>query len=216
MLNVKNMMTKENTIKLFNKKLSENNIKLLEQKILNEWNEVEEHLVKRLNEYQSIKIVLLGEATVNSKNYLLNTNSNITTSFLEPNHFGKETKEELNKFLIDNGIFPFDLYAVPLPTFIYDNIKFKFNTNEENQLYTDHLKEHFDKLKSKIGENQVQLIMRYSKLKKRREWKLFIDYFKDNIVNDISNIPDISKNIRASTDKINKIFGHLIAINNHH
>ena len=216
MLNVKNMMTKENTIKLFNKKLSENNIKLLEQKILNEWNEVEEHLVKRLNEYQSIKIVLLGEATVNSKNYLLNTNSNITTSFLEPNHFGIETKEELNKFLIDNGIFPFDLYAVPLPTFIYDNIKFKFNTNEENQLYTDHLKEHFDKLKSKIGENQVQLIMRYSKLKKRREWKLFIDYFKDNIVNDISNIPDISKNIRASTDKINKIFGHLIAINNHH
>lgn len=216
MLNVKNMMTKENTIKLFNKKLSENNIKLLEQKILNEWNEVEEHLVKRLNEYQSIKIVLLGEATVNSKNYLLNTNSNITTSFLEPNHFGKETKEELNKFLIDNGIFPFDLYAVPLPTFIYDNIKFKFNTNEENQLYTDHLKEHFDKLKSKIGENQMQLIMRYSKLKKRREWKLFIDYFKDNIVNDISNIPDISKNIRASTDKINKIFGHLIAINNHH
>ena len=212
MLNVKNMMTKENTIKLFNKKLSENNIKLLEQKILNEWNEVEEHLVKRLNEYQSIKIVLLGEATVNSKNYLLNTNSNITTSFLEPNHFGIETKEELNKFLIDNGIFPFDLYAVPLPTFIYDNIKFKFNTNEENQLYTDHLKEHFDKLKSKIGENQVQLIMRYSKLKKRREWKLFIDYFKDNIVNDISNIPDISKNIRASTDKINKIFGHLIAI----
>ena len=216
MLNVKNMMTKENTIKLFNKKLSENNIKLLEQKILNEWNEVEEHLVKRLNEYQSIKIVLLGEATVNSKNYLLNTNSNITTSFLEPNHFGKETKEELNKFLIDNGIFPFDLYAVPLPTFIYDNIKFKFNTNEENQLYTDHLKEHFDKLKSKIGENQMQLIMRYSKLKKRREWKLFIDYFKDNIVNDISNIPDISKNIRASTDKINKIFGHLIAISNHH
>jgi len=216
MLNVKNMMTKENTIKLLNKKLGENNIKLLEQKILNEWNEVEEHFVKRLNEYQSIKIVLLGEATVNSKNYLLNTNSNITTSFLEPNHFGKETKEELNKFLIDNGIFPFDLYAVPLPTFIYDNIKFKFNTNEENQLYTDHLKEHFDKLKSKIGENQVQLIMRYSKLKKRREWKLFIDYFKDNIVNDISNIPDISKNIRASTDKINKIFGHLIAINNHH
>jgi hypothetical protein len=58
--------------------------------------------------------------------------------------------------------------------------------------------------------------MRYSKLKKRREWKLFIDYFKDNILNDISNIPDISKNIRASTDKINKIFGHLIAINNHH
>ena len=203
-------MSKQDVLSLLNEKLSDNNIQLLEENILKEWVTVEGYFNKRLEKYTSIKIVLLGEATVNAKNYLLNQDSVITTSFLEPNHFGQETKQELNQFLIENGILPFDLYAVPLPTFIYDNIKFKFNDEKTDKLYIEHLHKHFFTLKQKIVPNQVKLIMRYTKLKKRREWKLFKEYFADSFGNLDSNILDISKNIRASEDKIKKHFGHLI------
>jgi hypothetical protein len=214
------MIDKKNVIALLNEKLSESNIKLLEDKILSEWNLVQQHFEKRLNEYASIKIVLLGEATVNVENYILNTDSEITTSFLEPNHFGMKSKKELNDFLINKGIFPFDLYAVPLPTLIYDNIKFKFKDKTKQELYITHLTEHFNQLKNKLGDNSAQLIMRYTKLKKRLEWKIFKEYFDENFKNSCgesdSDILDISNNIRASEAKILKHFGHLITAYNHH
>ncbi|MFN5942104.1 MAG: hypothetical protein ACK44S_02830, partial [Bacteroidota bacterium] len=138
------------------------------------------------------------------------------TSFLEPKHFGMTTKQELNEFLINNKIFVFDLYAIPLATLIYDNITFKFKDKNKDDLYIQHLEEHFSQLKNKLSDNPVKLVLRYTKLTKRREWIIFKDYFKNNFQEiegkKDSDIPNISKNIRASEEKIKNIFGNLIKI----
>lgn len=204
------MSNKKEVISLLNEKLIENNVQLLEDRVLLEWEKVQSHLIKRLNQYTKIDVILLGEATVNAENYLLNTESEITTSFLEPRHFGVNSKQELNDFLIERNIFVFDLYAIPLPTWIYDNITFKFKDKNKDCFYINHLEEHFSQLKKKIGETPIKLVLRYTKLTKRREWIMFKDYFKSNLqknnfVKD-SNILDISKNIRASEDKIRSVF----------
>ena len=210
------MTNKKELISILNDKLSENNVQLIEDKVLSEWTKVQSHFEKRLKQYNEIDIILLGEATVNAENYLLNTENQITTSFLEPKHFGMTTKQELNEFLIKNKIFVFDLYAIPLATLIYDNITFKFKDKNKDDLYIQHLEEHFSKLKNKLSDNPVKLVLRYTKLTKRREWIIFKDYFKNNFQEikgkKDSDIPNISKNIRASEEKIKNIFGNFIKI----
>jgi hypothetical protein len=214
------MTDKEKVISLLSDKLSEKNIQLIEDKVFLEWTKVQTHFENRLKEYKAIDIVLLGEATVNAENYLLNTENQVTTSFLEPKHFGMTTKIELNEFLIKNKIFAFDLYAIPLATLIYDNITFTFKDKNKDDLYIQHLNEHFSQLKNKLGDNSVKLVLRYTKLTKRREWIIFKNYFANNFRQSYgkkdSDIPNISKNIRASEVKIQEIFGHLIKVHNLH
>lgn len=208
------MTDKKKIISLLSDKLSEVNIQLIEDKVFLEWTKVQTHFENRLKEYKEIDIVLLGEATVNAENYLLNTENQVTTSFLEPIHFGMTSKQELNEFLINNKIFVFDLYAIPLVTFIYDKITFQFKDENKDKLYIQHLNEHYSILKNKIGDKSVKLVLRYTKLTNRREWIIFKKYFENNFLQSYgekdSDIPNISKNIRASEEKIEKIFGHLI------
>jgi hypothetical protein len=80
---IKKMTNKKELISILNDKLSENNVQLIEDKVLSEWTKVQSHFEKRLEQYNAIDIILLGEATVNAENYLLNTENQITTSFLE-------------------------------------------------------------------------------------------------------------------------------------
>ena len=217
---IKKMTNKKELISILNDKLSENNVQLIEDKVLSEWTTVQSHFEKRLEQYNAIDIILLGEATVNAENYLLNTENQNTTSFLEPKHFGMTTKQELNDFLINNKIFVFDLYAIPLATLIYDNITFTFKDKNKDNLYIQHLNEHFSQLKNKLGDKSVKLVLRYTKLTKRREWKIFKNYFANNFRQSYgkkdSDIPNISKNIRASEVKIQEIFGHFIKVHNLH
>jgi len=121
---------------------------------------------------KSIKFVIIGEATVCFDNYFYNPNAD-TTSFLNPNHFGCKTKPDLINFFNTNGVLVFDLYPLPLPTFIYDNVKFDCKNGE----YLAALNNYYSELKKLINVN-TKIIQRYSKLysnkKKRCEWTVFM------------------------------------------
>ena len=82
-----------------------------------------------------------------------------------------ETKNEMLRFFEENGILVFDLYPVPLPTFLYDLLKIGSLRGMEQ-----HLVPHFSKLKEAIDE-ETQFVIRYKKLTKRPEWGLFKETF---------------------------------------
>jgi hypothetical protein len=192
---------KEKLIKLYNQVINKKNLSI-SQNIFNDWNHVEECFFETLKKYESINYIILGEATVNYQNYFYNPNSS-QTSFLNPSHFNKNSKSDLIEFLIENGILIFDLYPIPLPTFIYDNIKFNFK--EEDEEYKTILGQHFKPLKDKIKNDKPELIIRYSKIEKRPEYAYFIEYFKEKF----TSISDISKDINADPIKISSKFDHL-------
>lgn len=193
---------KNDLIKLYNQVINKKNLSI-NQNIFNDWNDVESCFVETLKKYKSINYIILGEATVNYKNYFYNLSSS-QTSFLNPSHFNKNSKSDLMEFLIENGILIFDLYPIPLPTFIYDNIKFDFK-DKDYEKYKTILGQHFRPLKDKIKNNKIEIIIRYSKIEKRPEYAYFIEHFKENI----ASISNISKDINADSKKISSKFGHL-------
>jgi hypothetical protein len=134
--------------------------------VFKEWNDV----VKATN--KPIKFLIIGEATTCSANYFYNINAN-TTSFLDPSHFEIDSKPKLIDFFKKEGILVFDLYPLPLPTFIYDNVKFDCC----NSHYKMALDKYYEKLDDLITPKTI-IVQRYSKLysekKKRCEWTIFM------------------------------------------
>lgn len=143
-----------------------------------------------------IKYLIIGEATVSWANYFYNEQAK-TTSFLNPFHFNeKNNKEELITYFQNEGILVFDLYPLPLPTFIYDNIKFDCN----DDLYNLALCEYF-KLVIELLNDKTKVVIRYTKLENRSEYKLFKALIKSIHIDSIAG-----KNRGACSEKIEKIF----------
>lgn len=160
----------------------------------------EENLAK-VKEKGPIKFVIIAEAPLSSSQYFYNSQS-CSTSFLNPAYFNCENHKALREYFVENGIVVFDLYPIPLPTFIYDNVK--FNCKEID--YSDSLVDYYNAFKKEIND-ETKFILRYSKLKsykkKRCEWDLFLKTM--NLQNQcITSIS--SKNVGASEDKIKEIF----------
>jgi len=198
-------------LKHVNEKLKEHNVQLDDNAVLNEYFQVKkawDSIVKSIS--QPIKFLIIGEATVSFKNYFYNEKSD-TTPFLNPVYFGCNSKPELIQLFNKNGILVFDLYPLPLSTFIYDNVKFDC----KELAYKSALEKYYNTVK-KIIDNETKIILRYTKLysvkknkkgkdkiEKRNEWKIFMDYIKRK-EDDFKNIS--SGNQGSSESKIKKIF----------
>lgn len=201
-------MHKKEYVRVINEKLSEFNLSILEDSAIAEWEAVERIFQEKVKQYGDVNYIILGEAPINAKNFVLDDSSPINAKFLEPSHFGLQTRAELNEFMKANGILPFDLYPLPLPTFIYDKVTFKFQDKKTDNLYKDLLSEHWSILKSIITSQGMkpELIIRYKKLDKRREWKLFTTEFDNLFSNPTSNPRDIYQSFNADPTKIRDIF----------
>jgi hypothetical protein len=156
------------------------------------WEEVMASITK------PIKYLIIGEATVSWANYFYNEDSK-STSFLSPTHFGVKGKKALIDFFNKNGVLVFDLYPLPLPSFIYDKIHFDCG----DSLYKKALIDHY-KIILKLIDDQTVIVLRYKSLEQRCEWKVFIEEILDEI-------PKINKfNIgisrAASEELINEVF----------
>lgn len=188
----------ERILNHINQKLREHKIELdvpaVEAELIQvtqRWEEVMASITK------PIKYLIIGEATVNWANYFYNEQAK-TTSFLNPWDFiKKNNKEELIAYFQREGILVFDLYPLPLPTFIYDNIKFDCS----DDLYNQALHEYFT-LVTALLNDETKVVIRYSKLKDRCEYKLFESLIKPIPVDSIAG-----QNRAADKVKIKNIFG---------
>lgn len=200
-------MDKTAYINLINSKLNEQGLLIIEEKAIAEWDAIERVFSDKIQQYEEVKYVILGEAPINAKNFVLDNSSPISARFLQPIDFGFETRIDLNDFMCKNGILPFDLYPLPLPTFLYDNITFKYRDSNAELQYHTFLKEYWSQLESKIQsqKKQPELIIRYAKLYKRIEWKLFTEKFA-SLFSNTSKPHDISKSYGADRNEIAKIF----------
>lgn len=203
-------------LRLLNTKLQEQHLVIAES-VIGEYKNVYNAIsnkVKTIN--KPLKFIFLGEATTSFKNYFYNPSSD-TTSFLNPNHFDQSNKEDLISKFDENEILVYDLYPLPLATFIYDSVSFKGLGDGYQEL----LNKHFELIKPLVDKD-TKIILRYIKLAKRIEWKYFKAYFKlANFENwDIekkengkiirTNVPvNISNNISANPDKIKILFKDL-------
>lgn len=188
----------ENIINHINQKLANHHLTIDKDAVIYEYNEVKKAWNENLKSIKEpIEYVIIGEATVSSNNYFYNPKAN-STSFLNPKHFGCENKDELIKFFNKNGVLVFDLYPLPLSTFIYDNIKFDCN----DDAYRAALKSYYSVLKSKINDD-TKIILRYAKLKKRCESSIFMSTIDRKVLKfmDIS-----SSNMGANQLKIKEYF----------
>lgn len=190
----------EAILKHVNEKLANHNLILDIDAVENEYEKVKSAWNGNLGLINKpIKFVIIGEATVCFDNYFYNPNAD-TTSFLNPNHFGCKTKPDLINFFNTNGVLVFDLYPLPLPTFIYDNVKFDCKNGE----YLAALNNYYSELKKLINVN-TKIIQRYAKLysekKKRCEWSVFMKIIgKGN--DDYMSIS--SSHMGANRDKISE------------
>ncbi len=187
----------------FNKQLDKHHLSLNNSGVLTEhvlvnqyWND---NLLKIT---KPIKFLIIGEAPINAKNYFYNPNST-QTSFLTPSHFGcnrvnSKDKMQLIEYLNENGILVFDLYPLPLSTFIYDNV----NLNCVDIDYERAMVDYYSKLLTIINEKTI-IVLRYSKLVERCEIKLFLEVLNRKM-DDLKFIS--STNIYADKNKINEIF----------
>lgn len=224
-------------LKHVNEKLKEHNIKLIEKEVIDEhdsvmekWNEI----IKTLS--TPIDFLIVGEATVNFKNYFYNPKAPIT-SFLTPSHFGIECqkkkgkkependkcKSKLIELFNQNKILVFDLYPLPLPTFIYDNIKFDCLLEHEYvQAMTNYYKNNLTD-NNIINENTV-IVSRYAKFykekkdnqgqvvldkndavkldEKRFEWGIFMDAINRKH----NDFQSIHGSYTADSEKIKSVF----------
>lgn len=187
----------ERILNHINQKLREHKIELdvpaVEAELIQvtqRWEEVMASITK------PIKYLIIGEATVNWANYFYNEQAKIT-SFLNPLHFNKKNKAELIAYFRKEGILVFDLYPLPLPTFIYDNIKFDCS----NVLYNEALSEYFS-LVINLLNDETKVVIRYSKLKYRCEYKLLT-----NLIGSIPIDSIAGKKRAADKEKIKNIFG---------
>jgi|GEM_PF-2411488 len=203
-----------------NEILINHNLLLDEEGVLNEYEQVEEAWNKRANQLPNplnqdkplIKYLIIGEATVSYANYFYNPHSP-ETAFLRARHFNCITKPELINLFQANSVLVFDLYPLPLPTFIYDNVKFDCTDPD----YVRLLNEYYEaKLGGRIDKN-TKVVLRYIKLWKRCEWKIFVDFFSRHgatvttvIENENERPLNISGNIGADENKIRNIFDAII------
>ncbi len=151
--------------------LSKSNLRLDREKIIrehelviNDWKVI----VKNIK--NPIKFLIVGEATVSYSNYFYNLKAT-KTPFLNPADFGCQNKTDLIRCFNSNGILVFDLYPLPLPTFIYDNVKFDCT----NPNYCAELNNYYDSVKSLI-DDETKIVLRYKKLEKRCEWSIFLNH----------------------------------------
>ncbi len=191
-------MTHEKILNHINEKLAGHHLTLDNKAVTNEYNKVKTAWDKNLKVIKRpIKYVIIGEATVSYDNYFYNRKGD-TTSFLNPKHFGCKNKNELIDFFNNNGVLVFDLYPLPLSTFIYDNIKFDCNDNA----YRAALESYYSVLKHRINDD-TKIILRYAKLKKRCESSIFMSTIDRKVLEfmDIS-----SSNMGANQLKIKEYF----------
>ena len=160
----------ERILNHINQKLREHKIELDILAVQAEYLQVQHKWLEAVNSIKvPIKYLIIGEATVSWANYFYNEQAK-TTSFLNPSHFYKKNKAELIEYFKKRCILVFDLYPLPLPTFIYDNIKFDCS----DSLYHQALQDYFDQIKPFIDDN-TKIVIRYSGLMDRSEFKLFKD-----------------------------------------
>jgi hypothetical protein len=191
-----------------NNELKHHNLSLENDSVINEFINVEKCWTNRRDIFKKpLKFLIVGEATVSWDNYFYNPESK-TTAFLNPYDFGCKTKEELIDVFDRNGILVFDLYPLPLSTFIYDNIKF----NCQDDSYSTAMKEYFKEKLTGLIDNQTKIVLRYSKLyskkKKRCEWTLFMNSIDRK--NPKYDYGIFSKGMAADPDKIKEVFKGVI------
>ena len=160
------------------------------------WEEVMASITK------PIKYLIIGEATVSWANYFYNEDSK-STSFLSPTHFGVKGKKALIDFFNKNGVLVFDLYPLPLPSFIYDKIHFDCG----DSLYKKALIDHY-KIILKLIDDQTVIVLRYKSLEQRCEWKIFNKEILDEILK--INKFNIGKSRAASEELIKEVFKDII------
>lgn len=189
----------ENIINHINQKLANHHLTIDKDTMMNEYDEVKMAWDENLKSIKEpIEYVIIGEATCSFANYFYNPKAN-STSFLNPKHFGCKNKGDLIKFFNKNGVLVFDLYPLPLSTFIYDNIKFDCN---DSAAYRAALESYYSVLNPRINDD-TKIILRYAKLKKRCEWSIFMS----TIGREVFKFMDISSsNMAANQLKIKKYF----------
>ncbi len=186
--------------------LSKSNLRLDREKIIrehelviNDWKVI----VKNIK--NPIKFLIVGEATVSYSNYFYNLKAT-KTPFLNPADFGCQNKTDLIRCFNSNGILVFDLYPLPLPTFIYDNVKFDCT----NPNYCAELNNYYDSVKSLI-DDETKIVLRYKKLEKRCEWSIFLNHIdKANYKHDSI----ASQNMGASRKQIQTSFNGILPFSN--
>lgn len=180
-----------------NLQLNTANVLAQHQLVMDRWTEI----VESLNG-QDVRYLIIGEATVSWDNYFYNENAN-TTSFLTPAHFGCANKAELINLFNENGVLIFDLYPLPLPTFIYDNVVFDVSNDAYRQALSDYYQ-----LVANLLNNDTVIVPRYSKLyNNRQEWKVFMNSIGRNS-NQFESIA--SQNMGADQNQITAIFNNII------
>lgn len=180
-----------------NHKLLEYNLLLDEQAVINEyelvqneWNNVIAEIV------QPVNFLIIGEAPLRHDSYFYNPLSP-ESPFLNPRHFNCNNRAELRNYFLQNGILVFDLYPLSLPTFVYDNVTF----DRTDIAYRNALTAYYQaKLGGLIDDNTV-VVLRYSKLQARSEWRIFMEAFGFDGFEGIW-----SNNIPADEDKIRDVF----------
>ena len=179
------------------------NQKLREHKIVLDVPAVEAELIQVTQRWEEvlasitkpIKYLIIGEATVSWANYFYNEEAK-PTSFLNPSHFVKKNKADLIKSFKRRCILVFDIYPLPLPTFIYENIKFDC----KDAMYRKELIDYYQLVKDKINSETI-IVLRYKGLENRCEFKLF----KEIIIHEKNKIKTIG-GTSANEPEIRKMF----------
>jgi hypothetical protein len=128
----------------------------------------------RLRITTPIKFIILAEAPISYDNYFYNPIAK-PTQFLNPNDFKASNKQNLIKLFQRKGIVVVDLYPFALATFIYKQGKFNFKETG----YQNALEIYYSKIIRFLRLNKkTQIILRYSGLKNRCEFKLFMQLMK--------------------------------------
>ena len=147
---------------------------LNENELYKTYIQVAQHWEKEANKFSKpVKFLIIGEATQNLGNYFYNELAKITP-FLTPSHFNCSSKDELIIKLMELNALIFDLYPLPLATTYYDKSKVKHSDK-----YQEYMNEYFkNALLGKVDKDTI-IVVRYSKLLKRKEWRYFESFWKE-------------------------------------
>jgi len=227
-------------LKHVNVKLNEHKLQLIKKKVLDEHNKVMKAWKAIADSFtKPIDFLIVGEATVTWDNYFYNSKAT-TTSFLSPAHFGfeskknkkskSESKSKLIEFFKENKVLVFDLYPLPLPTFIYDNVAFDCDLKAPyvkalNKYYTNSL------IKTGLINTETVIVSRYAKFykekqdengqviknkagevvlaEKRFEWEIFMKAIRRK-TNDFKHIYGVYS---ANKDKVSIVFKEIMKTN---
>jgi hypothetical protein len=158
----------EEILKHVNEKLTKHKLQLIDDKVLEEHKNVMKSWEKIAVSFtKPVKFLIVGEATVSWDNYFYNSKAD-TTSFLSPSHFGCKDKKALIQFFGENGILVFDLYPLPLPTFIYDKVA--FDCDSEAPYVKALIKYYAESLLDKgLINPETVIVSRYAKFYKEKQ-----------------------------------------------